>query len=108
MIRDLLFASDCALASHTTDGIQTIAESFSSAAKALTINIKKTELLYQPRPHQEIAHLLKVFIDGNPLKQYNLSPIWEQQLPATLKWIKKSRGKEKNEKKNGATRRINE
>lgn len=70
LIRDLLFADDCALASHSIENIQTIVDSFSTAAKAfgLTISIKKTELLFQPRPNHPPEFIPKVFVDGKALK----------------------------------------
>ena len=51
-IRDFVFADDCALAAHSEEDLQTLADCFSTAAKAfgLTVSIKKTEVLCQPRP----------------------------------------------------------
>ena len=48
MIRELLFADDCALAADSADALQRLCDCFSSAARrfGLTISIKKTEVLY--------------------------------------------------------------
>jgi hypothetical protein len=50
LIRDLLFADDSALLAHSPEEIQRIIDAFSEASKkfGLKINIKKTEVLYQP------------------------------------------------------------
>ncbi len=50
LIIELLFADDCALLAHSETTLQHIVNCFSSAAKAfgLTINLKKTEVIYQP------------------------------------------------------------
>ena len=55
LIRDLLYADDCALSAHSLEDIQAIVDRFSDAAKkfGLTISIKKTELMYQPRPNED-------------------------------------------------------
>ena len=52
LITELLFADDCALLAHTERALQHIGNRFSDAAKnfSLTINLKKTEVLYQPPP----------------------------------------------------------
>ena len=52
LIRELLFADDAALASHTHDGLQRLLDRFSKACKefALTISVKKTEVLAQDVP----------------------------------------------------------
>ena len=65
LIRDLLFADDCALTAHSLDDIQLIVDRFADAAQnfGLTISIKKTEVMYQPRPND--AHFdPKVSING--------------------------------------------
>ena len=45
-----LFADDSALATHSAEELQKIMDAFSDASKkfGLKINIKKTEVLYQP------------------------------------------------------------
>lgn len=68
LIRDLLYADDCALSAHNLEDIQTIVDRFADASKkfGLTISIKKTELMYQPRPN--MAHYDPVItIDGTVL-----------------------------------------
>ena len=49
LIRELLFADDAALTSHTEDGLQELVSRLSHACKAfgLTISLKKTEILAQ-------------------------------------------------------------
>ena len=44
LVRDFLFADDCALAAHSEEDLQCLADCFSNAAKAfgLTISIMKT------------------------------------------------------------------
>ena len=68
LIGDLLYADDCALSAHSLEDIQAIVDSFSDAAKkfGLTISIKKTELMYQPR-HNEEHYDPVVTIDGTEL-----------------------------------------
>ena len=68
LIRDLLFADDCALCAHSLDDIQMIVDSFADAAKkfGLTISIKKTEVLFLPRP-KDTHHDPEVVIDGAKL-----------------------------------------
>ena len=50
LIRELLFADDSALLAHSPEEIQRIVNAFSEASNkfGLKINIKKTEVLYQP------------------------------------------------------------
>ena len=52
LTRDLLFADECALLAHTVDDIQAIANAFARSARrsGLTISLKKTEVIYQPKP----------------------------------------------------------
>ena len=52
VIRDLLFADDCALNANQEQEMQQEMNSFSSACDnfGLTISTKKTEVLYQPAP----------------------------------------------------------
>jgi len=49
-MRELLFADDSAQVAHSAEEMQKIVDAFSDASKkfGLKINIKKTEVLYQP------------------------------------------------------------
>ena len=69
LIRDLLFADDCALLAHTLEDIQYITDRFSIASKrfGLTISIAKTEVLYQPAPGRDHYDPI-VIIDNARLK----------------------------------------
>jgi hypothetical protein len=69
LVRELLFADDSALVAHTPEQMQRIVDAFSAASKkfGLQINIKKTEVLFQPGPtHQEEENIL---VDGIALNQ---------------------------------------
>lgn len=50
LIRDLLYADDCAFVAHTLEDILLIVTMFARASEmfGLTISIKKTEFMYQP------------------------------------------------------------
>ena len=66
-MRELLFADDSALVAHSAEETQKTADAFSNASKkfGLKINIKKTEVLYQPsstRTREE-----DIIVDGNKL-----------------------------------------
>jgi hypothetical protein len=52
LLQDLLFADDCALVAHTLHDTQQLVSCFAKAAEnfGLTISLKKTEVVYQPRP----------------------------------------------------------
>ena len=52
VVRDLLFADDCALCAETESKMQNLMDCFSEACDnfGLTINTKKTEVLHQPAP----------------------------------------------------------
>jgi len=52
IIRDLLFADDCALNANTESNMQQNMNQFSDACDnfGLTISIKKTEAMHQPAP----------------------------------------------------------
>jgi len=67
LIRELLFADDSALVAHSPQEIQRIINAFSDASKkfGLTINIKKTEVLYQP--NSSIVQEVDIMIDGKKL-----------------------------------------
>ena len=68
LVRDFLFADDCALAAHTEEDLQCLADCFSTATKAfgLTISIRKTEVLYQPAPNTS-RPVAAIKIDGTAL-----------------------------------------
>ncbi|KAI8519654.1 hypothetical protein Bbelb_029110 [Branchiostoma belcheri] len=59
LLRELLFADDAALASHTPDGLQRLMDRFSDACKefALKISIKKTEVMVQDVPNPPAIHI---------------------------------------------------
>ena len=66
-MRELLFADDSALVAHSAEEMQNIVDAFSDTSKnvGLKINIKKTEVLYQPistRTREE-----DIMVDGNKL-----------------------------------------
>ncbi|KAK3526521.1 hypothetical protein QTP70_030682 [Hemibagrus guttatus] len=67
LIRELLFADDSALLAHSPQEIQRIINAFSDASKKfdLKINIKKTEVLYQPNSSR--TQEVDVRVDGNIL-----------------------------------------
>lgn len=64
LLREMLFADDAALASHTQGGLQRLIDRFSNACKefALTISIKKTEVMTQ-----DVADPIPICIDGSAL-----------------------------------------
>ena len=68
LIRDLLFADDCALLTYTVDDIQAITNAFARSARrfGLTISLKKTEVIYQPKPGADYT-APTITIDNNPL-----------------------------------------
>ena len=52
LIRELLFADDCAIMPHTLEHIQKLMDCFANATKrfGLTFSLKKTEVMLQPCP----------------------------------------------------------
>ena len=68
LITELLFANDCTLLTHTEEALHHIINCFSVAAKnfGLTLNLKKTELLYQPPPREAYSPP-HISIDGTNL-----------------------------------------
>jgi hypothetical protein len=68
LVRDLLYADDCAIVAHTADELQTLTDRLSAATKrfGLTISIKKTEVLFQPATGAR-ASMPEIKIDGKAL-----------------------------------------
>ena len=66
-MRELLFADDRALVAHSAEEIQKIVDAFFDASKkfGLKINIKKTEVLYQPNSTR--TRVKDIMVDGNKL-----------------------------------------
>ena len=52
LVRNLLFADDYALIAHSINDTKIITDSFAKAARrfGLTISLKKTEVMFQPKP----------------------------------------------------------
>src|SRR5437867_4622686 len=69
LIQELLYADDCALEAHTLHDIQALTDSFANSASrfGLTINIQKTEVMFQPAPGKAYSNP-QVNINGVSLK----------------------------------------
>ena len=69
LIQSVLCADDCALLAHNERDLQIMVDKFSQASKlyGLTINISKTEVLYQPAPNTNLREPANT-IDGTRLK----------------------------------------
>ena len=67
LMREPLFANDSALLAHPAEEMQKIVDAFSDASKkfGLKINIKKTEVLYQPNSTRTREE--DIMVDGNKL-----------------------------------------
>ena len=67
LVRELLFADDSALIAHSPEGMQQVMNAFSDASKkfGLKINIKKTEVLYQPNSSR--TQEMDILVDGQKL-----------------------------------------
>ena len=67
LMRELLFANDSALVAHSAEEMQKIVDVFSDASKKFSpkINIKKTEVLYQPNSTRTREE--DIMVDGNKL-----------------------------------------
>ena len=72
MLRDFLFADDCALNSHTEYKMQTLMDRFSSVCDnfGLTISTQKTEVMYQSAPNQPYADP-SISVKGQTLEAVN-------------------------------------
>ena len=70
MIQELLYADDCVFFASSDADLQPISSTFACAAKrfGLTINVSKTEVLYQPAPGAS-PQSVKIIIDGAEVKQ---------------------------------------
>ena len=70
LVRDLLYADDCAIVAHSEKDLQEMATALSNATKryGLTISIKKTEVLYQPAPGTTRKEEPEIKIDNQILK----------------------------------------
>ena len=79
LVRDFLFADDYAVAAHSKEDLQCLADCFSTAVKAfgLTISIKKTEVPGTTQPEPSIK------INRAALKNVEDIP-W--QLPVFIRW----------------------
>jgi len=69
VIRDLLFADDCALTAHSQGEVQQLFDRFAAAARrfGLTVSLKKTEVMFQPS--DRLAHTAPVVCAGNTTLQ---------------------------------------
>ena len=67
LVKELLFADNDALHSHSSQGIQRLINAFTEASKkfGLKIKVKKTEVLCQPIPSEIEAE--DIMLDGNKL-----------------------------------------
>lgn len=67
-VRELMFADDTALVAHTLEDMQDIVTAFAKSAHdfGLQINMKKTEVLFQPTPGS-LAISQPIHIEGNIL-----------------------------------------
>ncbi|KAL8601457.1 hypothetical protein ACOMHN_000399 [Nucella lapillus] len=68
LVRDLLYADDCAIVAHSEDDLQRVTDSLSAATNhfGLTISIKKTEVIFQPSKGST-ANMPEIKIDGKVL-----------------------------------------
>jgi len=68
IIRELLFANDCALAAHTLQEAQTLLDRFVAASRrlGLCVILQKTEPLLQPSPDSTYT-VPMVTVDNTPL-----------------------------------------
>ena len=68
LVRDLLYADDCAIVAHSEVGLQRVAEFLSAATKrfGLTISIKKTEVMFKTAKGSR-ANMSEIKIDSKAL-----------------------------------------
>ena len=81
LMKELLFADDSALVAHSAEEMQKIVDAFSDASKkfGLKINIKKTEVLYQPNSTRTREE--DIMVDGNKLNsvlEFTIHNSWKQ------------------------------
>lgn len=69
LIRDFLYADDCALAAHSENALQELADSLAVAANkfGMTISLSKTEVMFQPAPNS-VSPTPIIHINGTQLK----------------------------------------
>ena len=69
VLRDLLFADDCAINASDEQDMQAMIDSFSSACDnyGLTISTKKTEVMFQPAPGNQY-HKPQIKVNGQTLQ----------------------------------------
>ena len=69
-MRELLFADDSALVAHSAGEMQKIVDAFSDVSKKsrLKINVKKTEVPYQPNSTRTREE--DIMVDGNKLNSF--------------------------------------
>ena len=77
LIRELHFADDCTLVSHSLDEMQQLVNKFAKASKAfgLTISIKKTELVHQSSSNAQ---------QSDPIIQIGVWQLRQSHLSVTL------------------------
>ena len=86
LIREMLFADDAALNSHTEEALQQLIDRFSHACKEfeLTISIKKTNVMGQDVPSPPAVSIDNVVLEVTDHFTYHqLSPIHHHQQPVT-------------------------
>ena len=69
LVREMLFADDSAIVSHSPEIMQRLMDRFAKAAKqfSLNINIKKTDCLYQPPNTPNPGDIVEIRIDDKSL-----------------------------------------
>ena len=72
LVRDLLYADDADLVSHSLEGLQSLVTAFDTTADAfgLTINQKKTVVMYQPAPGRPYTEP-QILVKGSALEVVN-------------------------------------